>query len=112
MCVAMFFLLSRDEKSRGLNIEGMLADISAAPLGSIIMLHGRQRQISLSLSLSLSLSPPNIHHRTHIEFAAAAHNPTGVDPTEEQWKRIAAACHANANIVWFDSAYQVSFFCG
>jgi len=65
-----------DEKSRGLNIEGMLADISASPMGSIIMLH------------------------------AAAHNPTGVDPTEEQWKRIATACHANANIVWFDSAYQ------
>jgi aspartate/tyrosine/aromatic aminotransferase len=65
-----------DEKSRGLNINGMVEDISAAPMGSIIMLH------------------------------AAAHNPTGVDPTEEQWKRIAAACHANGNIVWFDSAYQ------
>jgi len=65
-----------DEKTRGLNINGMLADIAAAPMGSIIMLH------------------------------AAAHNPTGVDPTEEQWRRIAAACHANGNIVWFDSAYQ------
>jgi len=65
-----------DEKSRGLNINGMLDDISASPMGSIIMLH------------------------------AAAHNPTGVDPTEEQWKQIAEACHRNGNIVWFDSAYQ------
>jgi len=65
-----------DEKTRGLNIKGMLEDISATPMGSIIMLH------------------------------AAAHNPTGVDPTEDQWKQIATACHRNGNIVWFDSAYQ------
>lgn len=65
-----------DEKSRGLDLKGMLEDLSTCPMGSIIMLH------------------------------AAAHNPTGVDPTEAQWKQIAAACQANGNIVWFDSAYQ------
>jgi len=59
-----------------LDINGMLEDISSCPMGSIIMLH------------------------------AAAHNPTGVDPTQDQWKQIAAACHRNGNIVWFDSAYQ------
>jgi len=42
-----------------LDIEGMLADLQTAPEGSVILLH------------------------------ACAHNPTGVDPTQEQWKRIA-----------------------
>ena len=45
----------------GLDFEGMLQDIKTAPEKSIILLH------------------------------ACAHNPTGVDPTEEQWKAIAAA---------------------
>ena len=41
---------------------GMMEDIKAAPDGSIFMLH------------------------------ACAHNPTGVDPTMDQWKEISAAC--------------------
>merc|ERR1712137_333220 len=54
----------------------MLADIATAPMGSIFLLH------------------------------AAAHNPTGVDPTKEQWLQISKACHENGVICWFDSAYQ------
>jgi aspartate/tyrosine/aromatic aminotransferase len=54
----------------------MLNDIATAPQGSIFLLH------------------------------AAAHNPTGVDPTREQWVEIANAMAANGNIAWFDSAYQ------
>jgi aspartate aminotransferase len=46
-------------KDNGLDIGGLLADLEAAPEGSIILLH------------------------------ACAHNPTGVDPTEDQWKAIA-----------------------
>jgi aspartate/tyrosine/aromatic aminotransferase len=65
-----------DAKNKNLDIQGMLADLKAVPMGSIILLH------------------------------AAAHNPTGVDPTHEQWKQIAEVCHKNGNICWFDSAYQ------
>jgi aspartate aminotransferase len=50
----------------GLDFDGMVADIKAMPKGSIILLH------------------------------ACAHNPTGVDPTEEQWVKIP----------FFDMAYQ------
>lgn len=61
---------------RNLDINGMLEDITKAPKGSLIMLH------------------------------AAAHNPTGVDPTHSQWDQILEACKAGGHICWFDSAYQ------
>jgi aspartate aminotransferase, mitochondrial len=60
----------------GLDFEGMVADIKAAPKGSIFMFH------------------------------ACAHNPTGVDPTPEQWKEIAAAAKAQGHYSFFDMAYQ------
>jgi aspartate aminotransferase len=37
---------------------------------------------------------------------ACAHNPTGVDPTLEQWEQIADLCSNNGLLPWFDSAYQ------
>jgi aspartate/tyrosine/aromatic aminotransferase len=54
----------------------MLEDIKSAPEGSVIMLH------------------------------AAAHNPTGVDPTKDQWDQIFEVCKDKKHICWFDSAYQ------
>merc|ERR1711934_306263 len=63
-------------EGRNLDIDGMLADIEAAPEGSIMMLH------------------------------AAAHNPTGVDPTKEQWSQIMDVCAKRKHVCWFDSAYQ------
>ena len=54
----------------------MLADIEAAPPGSIILLH------------------------------ACAHNPTGVDPTPDQWRAILHAVQARGHLPLFDSAYQ------
>ncbi|EGG14038.1 aspartate aminotransferase [Cavenderia fasciculata] len=60
----------------GLNFEGMIKDIQAAPAGSIILLH------------------------------ACAHNPTGVDPTHEQWKKISQVCKEKEHFVLFDFAYQ------
>jgi aspartate aminotransferase len=39
-------------------------------------------------------------------FHACAHNPTGVDPTMEQWKEISAGMKAKGHITFFDSAYQ------
>lgn len=41
-----------------------------------------------------------------IIFHACAHNPTGTDPTNEQWKQLSHACTEKDHIVWFDSAYQ------
>ncbi len=37
---------------------------------------------------------------------ACAHNPTGVDPTEEQWKAIADVILAKQHYAFFDTAYQ------
>ncbi|OSS50235.1 hypothetical protein B5807_05176 [Epicoccum nigrum] len=54
----------------------MVADIKAMPKGSIVLLH------------------------------ACAHNPTGVDPTEEQWVKIADAVKEGDHYPFFDMAYQ------
>lgn len=54
----------------------MIADLNDAPEGAVVILH------------------------------ACAHNPTGVDPTQEQWKKIAEVCKAKKLFTFFDSAYQ------
>ena len=63
-------------ESKGLDIDGFLGTLKAAPEGSIILLH------------------------------ACAHNPTGVDPTQEQWKQIAAVIIERRHFPFFDTAYQ------
>jgi aspartate aminotransferase len=60
----------------GLDFDGMVQDIKSMPKGSIILLH------------------------------ACAHNPTGVDPTEEQWVKIADAVKEGDHFPFFDMAYQ------
>lgn len=65
-----------DPKTVGLDFEGMLEDIKAAPEGSFILLHG------------------------------CAHNPTGIDPTPEQWEKIADLIQEKNHIPFFDVAYQ------
>lgn len=65
-----------DYKTLGLDIEGFLADLSAAPVGSVVLLH------------------------------VCAHNPTGVDPTIQQWGRIAEVMKERNLFPFFDSAYQ------
>ncbi|RDA86485.1 hypothetical protein CP532_3616 [Ophiocordyceps camponoti-leonardi (nom. inval.)] len=59
-----------------LDFDGMMADIKAAPRGSVILLH------------------------------ACAHNPTGIDPTQEQWKKISAEVKKLGHFAFFDMAYQ------
>lgn len=54
----------------------MISTLDAAPEGSIILLH------------------------------ACAHNPTGVDPTREQWTQIAKTIRAKKHFPFFDCAYQ------
>lgn len=65
-----------DKKTKGLDLAGCLADLEAAAPGSVVMLH------------------------------TCAHNPTGVDPTEEEWKKIAEVCKRNQLYPFFDTAYQ------
>jgi aspartate aminotransferase len=65
-----------DSKSCGLNFAGMIDDLKAMPKSSIVLLH------------------------------ACAHNPTGVDPTAEQWEEIHAVILDRGHTVLFDSAYQ------
>jgi len=65
-----------DAKGRKLDIEGMLEDLRSAPERSVVLLH------------------------------ACAHNPTGVDPTKEEWKRIAEVMKQKNHLPFFDSAYQ------
>lgn len=60
----------------GLDFEGMVSDIKSAPKSSLFLLH------------------------------ACAHNPTGVDPTPEQWKEISDAVKAGGHFAFFDMAYQ------
>ncbi|BFZ53733.1 Aspartate aminotransferase, cytoplasmic [Savitreella phatthalungensis] len=65
-----------DAKTRGLDIEGYLATLASCPEGSIILIH------------------------------ACAHNPTGIDPTEEQWQKIADVVERRRLFPFFDCAYQ------
>lgn len=64
------------QERRGIDFEGMLEDLRNAPEGAVIILH------------------------------ACAHNPTGNDPTQEQWKQIADVCEEKKLFPFFDSAYQ------
>jgi aspartate aminotransferase len=60
----------------GLDFEGLIADIKAAPAKSIFLLH------------------------------ACAHNPTGIDPTEAQWREISKVMKEKEHFAFFDMAYQ------
>ncbi|KAH8260993.1 hypothetical protein KR044_001846, partial [Drosophila immigrans] len=65
-----------DQDKRQLDLNGMLADLEQAPEGAVVILH------------------------------ACAHNPTGMDPTHEQWKQIADLVERKKLFTLFDSAYQ------
>lgn len=54
----------------------MISTLKSAPEGSIVLLH------------------------------ACAHNPTGVDPTQDQWKEIAKVMKQKQQFPFFDCAYQ------
>lgn len=65
-----------NKETLGLDLEGLLNDIKSAPDQSIILLH------------------------------ACAHNPTGVDPTPEDWKKISDVIKEKGHFPFFDMAYQ------
>ncbi|KAL3687952.1 hypothetical protein R1sor_014261 [Riccia sorocarpa] len=64
-------------KTRGLDYQGMIEDLRAAPSGAVVLLH------------------------------ACAHNPTGVDPTRDEWEGIRDVIRNEKQLLpFFDSAYQ------
>jgi len=62
--------------THGLDIDGMIGALQKLPAGAIVVLH------------------------------ACCHNPTGVDPNEEQWGRIIEVVRARALLPFLDIAYQ------
>lgn len=65
-----------DAENSSLDFGGMVADMKDMPEGSCVLLH------------------------------ACAHNPTGMDPTLEQWKELSELCKAKKLMPFFDCAYQ------
>lgn len=65
-----------DADKRGINFEGMLGALNAAPAGTVILLH------------------------------ACCHNPTGYDLSPAQWDQVVAAVKARKLVAFLDMAYQ------
>ena len=65
-----------DEAANGLDFAAMLDALNGIPAGDVVLLHG------------------------------CCHNPTGIDPTPEQWAQIAGAAGARGWIPLVDLAYQ------
>ncbi|EEQ33636.1 aspartate aminotransferase [Microsporum canis CBS 113480] len=65
-----------NKETIGLDFEGLIADMKAAPEKSVFLLH------------------------------ACAHNPTGIDPTQPQWREIAEVMKSKGHFAFFDMAYQ------
>jgi aspartate/tyrosine/aromatic aminotransferase len=65
-----------DKETKGLDFEGMKASLSQAKEGDAVLLH------------------------------ACCHNPTGIDPTKEQWEELAKFCAERKLLPFFDFAYQ------
>eukprot|EP01126_Amoeba_proteus_P008441 TRINITY_DN1311_c0_g1_i16.p2 TRINITY_DN1311_c0_g1~~TRINITY_DN1311_c0_g1_i16.p2 ORF type:complete len:124 (+),score=20.83 TRINITY_DN1311_c0_g1_i16:727-1098(+) len=65
-----------DESTRGLDFDKLIGSLLEIPDGSVILLH------------------------------AVAHNPTGVDPSPEQWRGIADVIAQKSHVTFFDLAYQ------
>jgi aspartate aminotransferase len=65
-----------DNNTLGLDFSGFVGSLKAAPARSVFLLH------------------------------ACAHNPTGIDPSLEQWKEIAEIMLEKGHFAFFDAAYQ------
>lgn len=65
-----------NKSTNGVDMKGMIEDIGNAPEGSVMLLH------------------------------VCAHNPTGADPTMNEWAEISAAIKKRNHFVVMDSAYQ------
>lgn len=59
------------------------------------------------LSRMFSAVPQSAPKGSVFLLHACAHNPTGVDPTPEQWKALSKAMQEKGHFPFFDMAYQV-----
>ncbi|WP_313652480.1 amino acid aminotransferase [Pantoea sp.] len=65
-----------DAETHSLDFEGMIASLQQVQPGDVVLFHG------------------------------CCHNPTGIDPTAEQWQQLAQLSQANGWLPLFDFAYQ------
>ena len=65
-----------DAARRGVDLDGMLGALRAAPAGTVVVLH------------------------------ACCHNPTGYDLTDAQWDQVIAAVRSGGLVAFLDMAYQ------
>lgn len=65
-----------DDDRKGLDFDGMMADLEQVPESEAVLFHG------------------------------CCHNPTGADPTPEQWRQLADLAVRRGFVVLFDFAYQ------
>lgn len=65
-----------DAENHGLDFEGMLASLAKTQAGDVVLFHG------------------------------CCHNPSGIDPTEEQWRQLAELSAEKGWLPVFDFAYQ------
>ncbi len=63
-------------EDHGMDFDAMMADLATAEQGDLVLLHG------------------------------CCHNPTGIDPTTEQWQQIGELCRDKGLVPLFDFAYQ------
>lgn len=63
-------------------------------------------QKTLGLDQNGLLEDLSTQQSCNVVLHACAHNPTGVDPTTEQWKEISQVCKEKGHFVIFDNAYQ------
>ena len=67
-----------DAANHALDFDGLLNSLKQAQAGDVVLFHG------------------------------CCHNPTGIDPTAEQWAQLAELSVANGWLPLFDFAYQAS----
>ncbi|XP_060673127.1 aspartate aminotransferase, cytoplasmic-like [Ziziphus jujuba] len=65
-----------DPRTHGLDFQGLVEDLCSMPSGAVVL------------------------------FQACGHNPTGVDPTIQQWEQIRQLVRSRKLLPFFDSAYQ------
>ncbi|SLM63646.1 MULTISPECIES: amino acid aminotransferase [Dickeya] len=65
-----------DAENHALDFDGMISSLSAAQAGDVVLFHG------------------------------CCHNPTGIDPTAEQWEQLATLAQEKGWLPLFDFAYQ------